>query len=287
MSNLVEKHCLPPGQKANTCYRKIGNRQRDTTLACGYMRKDSAEDSNIDMSLDCYGGLLLLSGEGFYSDGMGTHKLTRGTFVQRLPGHIHSTIVTPGSGWVEFFICINASTFQNLFDMGLMSASPVLKGKVPQEIIDSFPGFLERMKQAKDDELTQLYFEAQQLLCRINSYCAEEHIGGSSIKECIRLLDYSLGRMPGREIAEHIGVSYETLRKRFFSVMGISLGKYAILTRISLAKEELVSSNLSLEQIALKFGYADYFTFCKQFKQYAYVTPKVFRETRGIPFSRR
>lgn len=286
MSKVVEYPFLKQGQKANTCYRKIGNRMGDSTLACGYMRKDSDADSNKDMSLSCYGGLLLLSGEGFYSDGMGRQKLTRGTFVQRLPGHIHSTLVTPDSGWVEFFICINASTYQNLFDMGLMSASPVLKGKVPTEIIDSFPSFLARMQAAGDGELTPLYFEAQQLLCRINSFCAEEHIDGSAIKECIRLLDYSLGRMQGGEIAGRIGIPYETLRKSFSAVMGISLGKYAILTRISLVKEELISSNLSLGQIAAKFGYADYFTFCKQFKQYAYVTPREFRESRGIPFTR-
>lgn len=279
MSNLAD--CLSEGQNNNSCYRTIGNRIRDATLACGYLRKTpGSREENI--SLNYYGGLLLLGGEGSYTDGKGTHKLGPGSFVQRLPGHVHSTFVSEETEWVEFFICINASTYQNLFDMGLLSASPVLKGKVPEEIISTFPNFLHRMRTSTEEELMPLYFEAQELLCELHRSCSEEHIEGSCIKECIRYLDYSLGRMPGREIAGRIGMPYETLRKNFQHAMGISLGKYAILTRISLLKEELLRSNLSLSQIAEKFGYGDYFTFCKQFRQYTYMTPKQFRECGGI-----
>lgn len=277
MSNLVND-CLQ-GKSLNTCNRKIGSRLRDNMLACGYMKK-GPEDSDLEISLDYYGGLLLLSGEGSYTDGMGSHRLSPGTFVQRLPGHIHSTIVHPGEPWVEFFICINASTYQNLFDMGLLSGAAVLGGKVPKDIIDSFPGFLQRMKNAGESELLPLYFEAQSLLCRINACCAEEHITAGAVKECIRLLDYSFGRMTGREISLRIGISYESLRKKFYKAMGLSIGKYAVLTRISNAKEELLASKLSLAQIAEKLGYGDYFTFCKQFKQYVYMSPGEFREQR-------
>ena len=71
--------------------------------------------------------LHLLDGEGEYFDrSHACVKLSRGSFVQRLPGVKHSTIVKPDGKWLEFFICVSAESYHNLLTMDLMSDRPVM-----------------------------------------------------------------------------------------------------------------------------------------------------------------
>ena len=108
--------------KTRVAYRTVGPNKTAGNLSCGFIYKPDDRGSNRDITFEYYGGLLLLDGEGEYSDrSHACVKLSRGSFVQRLPGVKHSTIVKPDGKWLEFFICISAESYHNLFSMGLLS----------------------------------------------------------------------------------------------------------------------------------------------------------------------
>ena len=100
-----------PEYKTNVSYRTVGSNQTAGNLSCGFLYKPDDRGSNRDITFEYYGGLILLDGEGEYFDR--SHKcvkLSRGSFVQRLPGVKHSTIVKPDGKWLEFFICVSAES---------------------------------------------------------------------------------------------------------------------------------------------------------------------------------
>lgn len=270
-----------PEYKTMVSYRTVGPNKTAGNLSCGFLYKPDDRGSNRDITFEHYGGLLLLDGEGEYSDrSHACVKLSRGSFVQRLPGVKHSTIVKPDGKWLEFFICISAESYYNLLSMGLLSDRPVMNCEeaVVDEILPAAQNLLSAMRRADEQELIHLYFEAQQLLCTITSRCVHSRQEDDCIQLACRLIERCSGRVSGQEIAAQMNMGYEALRKQFRAYTGISIGQYAIRVRVNRAKVLLLRSDLSLEKLAVQLGYSDSFSFCKQFKQHTGVSPSEFRK---------
>ncbi len=275
MSNLVNE--ILGNKDSAVCYRKIGDMQKNYTLACGFLRKNQ-QDYKKTLMLDYYGGLFLFSGEGVYHDEVNTIEFEAGDFIQRLPYQSHSTTISKNCDWLEFFICIDTSSYKNLVNMGLMSNSPVLKGNLPAEIIEMFPLFYLKLVEATESELIDLFFEACNMLCKITAHMKQEDSSKEIIAKSLEFINNHNGKISGKDLSKMISVPYETFRKKFQKTMGISLSKYIVLCRISKIKEALLNSDLSLSEIAYDFGYSDYFSFSKQFKQYNFMSPFEYRK---------
>lgn len=270
-----------PEYKTMVSYRTVGPNKTAGNLSCGFLYKPDHKGSNRDITFEHYGGLLLLDGEGEYSDhNYVCTKLSRGFFVQRLPGIKHSTIVKPDGKWLEFFICISAESYHNLLSMGLLSDRPVMNcgEDAVEEILPAARSLLSAMQCADEHGLVRLYFEAQQLLCTITSRCFRSQEEDDCVRLACRLIERYSGRITGQEIAAQMNMGYETLRKQFRACTGISIGQYAIRVRVNRAKALLLRSDLPLEKLAVQLGYSDCFSFCKQFKQHTGVSPSVFRK---------
>lgn len=152
-----------PEYKTRVSYRTVGPNRTAGNLSCGFIYKPDDRGSNQDITFEYYGGLILLDGEGEYSDRGHSHvRLSRGSFVQRLPGVRHTTIVKPDGKWLEFFICISAESYHNLLSMGLMSDRPVMRCEenALDEILPAAKSLLSSMQDAQEPDLTRLYFEA-------------------------------------------------------------------------------------------------------------------------------
>ncbi len=269
-----------PEYKTRVSYRTVGPNRTAGNLSCGFIYKPDDRGSNRDITFEYYGDLILLDGEGEYSDRGHSHvKLSRGSFVQRLPGVRHTTIVKPDGKWLEFFICISAESYHNLLSMGLMSDRPVMRCEenALDEILPAAGSLLSSMQDAQEPDLTRLYFEAQQLLCTITSRCSRSREEDGCVELACRLIERCSGRITGQELAAQMHMGYEALRKQFRASAGISIGQYAIRVRVNRAKALLLRNDLSLEKLAVQLGYPDAFTFCKQFKQHTGVSPSQFR----------
>lgn len=278
MSKMVQSKIA---KKTRTCYKAVGSSQIAGRFSCGYMYKPDESGSNINQVFHYYGGLLLLDGEGEYRDEDERRiPIFKGCFVQRIPGRCHSTIVTPGKGWMEFFICISARTYENLVDIGLMSKDPVLYCRQMDDLLPELENFLYKMEKAGENELPSLYFQAQELLCRITSGCVREGGEEGLMEKACRRLRESQGRISGQKLAEELNLGYETFRKHFRSFTGLSPGQYGIRTRMNEAMRLLTGSGLSLAEISELLGYPDYFTFGKQFKKETGITPDAFRKMK-------
>ena len=120
---MVSESLLERIEKSDVIYRCIGKEMKNGILACGFMRKETAERSQYHFSNAYYSCFVLLRGSGRYLSETGTsYQLQAGSLVQRLPGVPHSTIIHPDGKWLEFFISIGKPFFQGLlFDWSIRS----------------------------------------------------------------------------------------------------------------------------------------------------------------------
>lgn len=86
------------------------------------------------------------------------------------------------------------------------------------------------------------------------------------------------------ELAEIAGVSSRQLHRRFVELFGMNVQEFLAKTRIKAASDALINSDVSVGDIALKFGFCDQSAFTQQFKKHIGETPLKFRKRhRTLP----
>lgn len=79
------------------------------------------------------------------------------------------------------------------------------------------------------------------------------------------------------QICSYLNFNKYYVCHKFKDIVGVSIMKYVLNTRLSLASEKLISSTLSITEIAMKCGFSDTSEFCHQFKKAKNITAKQYR----------
>lgn len=82
------------------------------------------------------------------------------------------------------------------------------------------------------------------------------------------------------DIARHVNLHPDYLSRRFKKETGKSIVEFIVEERISMAKELLVTTHMSVSDIALCVGYSNFSYFSKIFKQEVKMNPKQYRKSR-------
>ena len=80
------------------------------------------------------------------------------------------------------------------------------------------------------------------------------------------------------ELAEQASISTESLRKRFLEYTGMLPKAYIEESKLRGCCELLISSNLSIREVAKRFGYSDPYHFSRRFKIHMGVSPEIYRQ---------
>jgi AraC-like DNA-binding protein len=84
------------------------------------------------------------------------------------------------------------------------------------------------------------------------------------------------------EVARHFSFSEVTLRRRFREASGISPKRYLLELRLNEAQRLLLTTNLSMQEIALQMGFFDLAHFSSTFRKHYGLTPSAWRgQSRG------
>ena len=88
-------------------------------------------------------------------------------------------------------------------------------------------------------------------------------------------LDNSLSQV---QVADLFGVSQYTLSRLFKQKVGIGFAEYIVSKRIEYAKDLMISTSLSISDIAIQSGFSGIKYFSRAFKLYVGVSPSDFRK---------
>ena len=250
----------------------------------GFIRNSAGVRGPPMRVLGSFAIVYLLEGSGSYCDEGGwVQRVRGGDLLLIFPdiGHAYG----PGAGetWNEFYCVFDGPVFALLRQVGLLDTSRPVCHLAPVEVwlqrltgaLASPPALTSR---ARILELNRFLA----VLCDILSLEADggEQFTGGWIEEACALLGANLDReIDIRQVATTVGLPYETFRKRFGRVMGVSPGRYRAVRRIDAACALLQRRELTLHEIATALGFADEFYFSRRFKQVVGVSPRTFRHT--------
>lgn len=91
------------------------------------------------------------------------------------------------------------------------------------------------------------------------------------------LKEYYKDKIKVSDIANALNTSYRTLARKFAEETGMSVSEKLTEIRIDKAKQLLISTKMSIRDIAAETGYESEFYFSKKFKQKEHIPPATYR----------
>ncbi len=258
-------------------YRCIGDDFDEGVLACGYMPKPTAKSSQHNFLIGYYSCFILLSGSGTYSDGIyGSISLTPGSFVQRLPGRVHTTEIHPDGKWAEFFISFGHSVYETMNRLNLLPKSPVTSSAFDLSALSPLDAVLRRLKYGRESDFPYILADMTKIVLRL---CETKHKPQDDlhiplvIEEACHILESDLAaKMDMPQVARRLNMSYENFRKLFTRHKGMAPGSYRRQQRIRQASL-MLRSGISIKETAALAGYADTYSFTREFTKTLGISP--------------
>ena len=109
-----------------------------------------------------------------------------------------------------------------------------------------------------------------------------EGVTNNKIDTAIKYIDENLNKkISNKELAEMCFISEIYLRKLFIRITGNSPQQYIIERKIKAAISWLLTTNIAVNEIALKLGFSDIYSFSKSFKLRVGYSPLQYRKKKG------
>ena len=256
---MIPEYLLAKIEKSDVIYRCIGNEMKNGILACGFMRKETADRSQYHFSNEYYSCFVLLRGSGEYIAEDGTsYPLQAGSLVQRLPGVPHSTRVDPDGKWLEFFISIGKPFFDSFCSLSVLNREPVLKAELLLGDLERYQKILQSLKATPDSLLPLRIPEMEKEILRMYGYHAHRvNLQRDPIEAACDMLSQNLDEeISLEELARSLQIGYETFRKVFKKQTGVSPARYRTRKKMEQARI-LLEGGVPMKEIAGLVGYGD------------------------------
>lgn len=250
-------------------------------IGSGYIEETGTDNVHINGRFPFYSVVYVVKGEGLYIDKHGKeYPLVAGSVFQRLPQVTHTTLITEGSGWAEYYLDCNEELYLHLCSLSLVDKTiPVYQGEVSESLITSIKSFMEQLKTSTEEEMFDAYLNYLNILRLLFTQQSIGIIPDAMLKDALEDFEklYST-RFDLKLYCKDKGWGYEKFRKTFKKNMGVSPREYLIRKRMNEAGRLLRTTNLRILEIATRLGYASQYEFSNQFSKYFSVAPKHYRE---------
>jgi len=227
--------------------------------------------------LNAYAVIILTEGGGVYKDANRLSGVVEpGDCLLLFPDIAHSYAPPFGGLWREWFFHFEGAAFDLWRHNGLLNShSPVVKG--------AGDALLPRLQEiaARPSSTAPAHLERVcDLLGALGTLRGptSEQMPRSWLEHAQHLLSMELNEeLPLENVAREVGMSYSTFRARFALESGQTPARFRALCRVRAAQSLLERPELSVRAIARALGWADEFTFAKNFKALTGQTPRTFR----------
>ncbi|CAN7301948.1 AraC family transcriptional regulator [Terrabacter sp. LjRoot27] len=231
-----------------------------------------------------WGLTFVTAGTGRYRDAGHDEPLGAGSLVVVHPGHPHWYGADRG-GWDEVFVVFDGVAFELARRRGALTADrPLVHGLPVPRWQHRFAAFGERTRPTTVDGRDA---EALDLLAALLESSAAATAGAALRRPgrpdwldlSVELLDRDLGEpLDLPSVAEEVGMTYETWRRRFRSETGTSPYAHRAARRLEAATDLLVHTGLGVRDIAAATGFSDERHLIRRFREHTGITPRAFRD---------
>lgn len=252
----------------------------DPSLGAGFLKLKDARQAALYRIADTYNCVLVTEGQLHIRYGDEQFVLQAGDIMQRWPGQSPDSIHAEDDT-VMYCITLSAATHAVLHGQGMLRSERIFTIQLPEYLTRWMPKIAAQLRTVPQDTLFEQYLTVQRLLIHLHRAARrDEPQRRAALTEfaCQRLCDQCLLPTPDIEgIAAELGMSYETFRKLFRSQIGMAPHHYLLEQRFIHARR-LLREGLSVQQAAVAVGYADPYTFSRQFKLQTGIPPAEYRK---------
>lgn len=257
----------------------------------GYLPSSAGVSFSSMRVLGSYALVYLTEGGGRYQMlGQASHPCRAGDLLVVFPEIPHAYGPEAGGHWSEVYVIFEGEIFDLWRRTGILTPErPVLR-LLP---VDRYANLLRNISERRGggDPARQL-----DQVCRLQSFLAlalaknqrndggpEDRIWPGWVAAAVEQMEKSQP-VSLEEIARGAGLSYESFRKKFRVVTGISPARYRNRLVIVRARKLIYEERLSNKELADRLGFCDEFHFSRRFREATGHSPSEFR--RSLPKGR-
>lgn len=193
------------------------------------------------------------------------------------------------------FVGLRASECANR--AGFSTKNPIRKINCMKELSQYIDQMLETHQLSYEDELKRnallmLSFSSLIEDCRKNFgggiSTTRAYPGSVYVKHAMEYINHHYNeKLKISELADFIGVNRSYLTSSFKKTIGCSPQEFLVNLRMEKAKSLLKETDLSINAVSNAVGYTDQLAFSKVFKQHCGISPRMYKEERGLLISER
>jgi AraC-like DNA-binding protein len=211
------------------------------------------------------------------------YSVEEGTIMFLYPGVWHRYKPDTGTGWNEFWVGLKGEIadilINNIFPDKL---HPIIKTGNNKEVLFLFQKLIETVQVAEQGYYrlaSAIVFRLLNVLYlqRLNIYQGKNEQEYKIEKAKYLLLETLHEPVQLTKIAQQVNMGYSAFRKNFKQITGVSPNAYLLNLRLEKVKDLLVSTSLSVQEIALESGFGSIHYLSKFFTKKMKCTPSHYR----------
>lgn len=234
--------------------------------------------------LDSYYVVYITKGEGILESAKGKPvKIEAGMCFLLFPGMWHRYKPHSISGWEEYWVGFNGDYPRQLMNTTLFTPqNAIIEVGLNEELLMLFHSLIKMVKTAEvgyRQAITGIVLQILSLIFTVSRYkTTETDLRSKLISKAKFLLQESIETPVNlEEMVKELPMGYSSFRKAFKSLVGVSPNQYHLELRLDKGKDLLMSTNLTINEVAYKTGFSSIFYFSRLFKKRNGVPPKHFR----------
>lgn len=236
--------------------------------------------------LEEYQIIYITDGSGKLETRQGNYVIHPGTILFIYPGMWHRYRPDKKTGWKEHYIGFHGEFTGNIFqEQYITKQKPLMYIGFQDILIKQFFDVIEIVKDEKPGYQQVCSGITLHLISNILSINKNREFSGRDIERkirraCIYLRENLHNEVNIEQLAGDVHVGYSHFRRVFKKYTGLSPAQYHLKLRLQKAKELLITTNLSVKQIAYDMGFQSNYYFTRIFTRKMGVPPTGIRKNR-------
>ena len=224
--------------------------------------------------------IYITRGHGYFqSKQTGKKSIQEGTLMILFPGVWHRYMPDSKTGWREHWVSFNGMQPDKLNKHDILSPErAVINIGLDETIIKLYQQILELIESERVGFRENIIALTYQIIAQIIATEKYKKFGGKEIETIIQnaksmMIDRVDKQIQFKSLAEELGVGYSWFRRMFKHYTGLAPIQYFLQLKLNKARDLLLSTSLSVKEIAVITGFESQYYFSKFFKQRTGMSP--------------
>lgn len=218
--------------------------------------------------IDEFALVYIIKGEGIFSSiNCPEKKISKGQAFFIFPGQWHSYKPLANTGWDEYYVTFRGDYFKKLLNTIVNQVYPIYHIGINDQIVKHFAEMFDCARAQKTGFQAVLAGITMHIIGLIYSISKNQDCSSESMQKiqeaCVLMRENIYSKFTPEDIAGSVNMSYSKFRKLFKQYTGIAPHQYMLQLKLSKIKDLLSSTEMSIQDIAMKLNFesADYFSY--------------------------